>query len=99
MRKLNAKLILLDDILIMTSTTKICVTSMPDFTDSRCEKKISRMNALIPQETKDKIISQCQVILKRKLLSVSELTRVLGRLSSTAIPVLAAALQYRAIQR
>ena len=39
MRKLNARLIiLLDDILIMTSTTKICVTSMPDFTDSRCEK-------------------------------------------------------------
>ena len=51
------------------------------------------------QERKDKIISQCQDILKEKSVSLKELTQVFGCLSSTAIAVLVAPLQYRAIQR
>ena len=48
---------------------------------------------------KDKIVSQCQGILKEKPVSIRELRQVLGRLSSTAMAVLAAPLQYRAIQK
>ena len=51
------------------------------------------------QEKKDKIISQCQDILKEKSVSIRDLTQVFGCLSSTAITVLVAPLQYRAIQR
>ena len=57
------------------------------------------MTASLPQEKKDKIISHCQGILKEKSVSVRELTQVLGRLSSTAIAMLAAPLQYQAIQK
>ena len=57
------------------------------------------MSASLPQEIKDKIISHCQGILKEKSVSVRELTQVLGRLSSTAIAMLAAPLQYQAIQK
>ena len=57
------------------------------------------MSASLPQEKKDKIISHCQGILKEKSVSVRELTQVLGRLSSTAIAMLAAPLQYQAIQK
>ena len=57
------------------------------------------MSVSLPQEKKDKIVSQCQGILKEKSFSIVELTQVLGRLSSTAIAVLAAPLQYREIQR
>ena len=52
------------------------------------------MSVSVPQEKKDKIISQCQGILKEKSVSIRELTQVLGRLSSTAIAVLAVPLQY-----
>ena len=57
------------------------------------------INVSLPQEKKDKIISQYQGILKEKSVSTRELTLVLVRLSSTVIAVLTAALQYRAIQR
>ena len=57
------------------------------------------MSVSLPQEKKHKIISQCQSILKEKSVFIRELTQVLGRLSSTATAVLAAPLQYRAIQR
>ena len=57
------------------------------------------MSASLPQEKKDKIISHCQGILKEKSVSVRELTQVLGRLPSTAIAMLAAPLQYQAIQK
>ena len=57
------------------------------------------MSVSLPQEKKYKIISQFQGILKEKSVSIRELTQVLGCLSSTAIAVLAAPLQYRAIQR
>ena len=57
------------------------------------------MSFSLPQEKNDKIISQCQGILKEKSVSIRELTKVLRRLSSTAIAVLVAPLQYRAIQR
>ena len=57
------------------------------------------MGASLPQENKDKIISQCQGILKEKSVSIRKLTQMLDRLSSTAIALFAAPLQYRAIQR
>ena len=57
------------------------------------------MSVSLPQDKKNKIISQCQRILEEKAVSIRELTQMLGRLSSTAIAVLAAPLQYRAIQR
>ena len=57
------------------------------------------MSASLPQKKKDKIISHCQGILKEQSVSVRELTQVLGRLSSTATLMLAAPLQYQAIQK
>ena len=78
---------------------QICVTSMPDFTVSRCGNLFERNECITSQEKKDKIISQCQGILKEKSVSIRELTQVVGRLCSTAITVLAAPLQYRAVQR
>ena len=57
------------------------------------------MSESLPQKKKDKIISQSHGILKEKSVSIRDLTQVLGRLSSTAIAVLAAPLQYQAIQR
>ena len=62
------------------------------------EINFKEMSVSLPQE-KYKIISECQGILKEKSISIKELTQVLGWVSSTAIAVLAAHLQYRAIQR
>ena len=63
------------------------------------EINFKEMSVSLPQEKKYKIISECQGILKEKSISIKELTQVLGWVSSTAIAVLAAHLQYRAIQR
>lgn len=53
----------------------------------------------LPQEKVDKIISQCKSLLSVPKVSVRELMKLIGRLSSTAIAVLPAPLQYRAMQR
>ena len=57
------------------------------------------MRVSLPQEKKYKIISQCQNILKEKSVYVREMGQMLWRLSSTAIVVLVALLQYQKIQR
>ena len=124
MRKLNVRLIIfLDDILIMASTKKklIQARDTPIFPLQTLELLVNKnksvlhpcqilqflhveinskeMSVSLPQEKKDKIISQCQGILIEKLVSIKELTQVLDCLSSTVIAVLAARLQYRVIQR
>ena len=72
---------------------------MPDFTVSRCGNNSEEMRVSLPQEKKYKIISQCQNILKEKSVYVREMGQMLCRLSSTAIVVLVALLQYQTIQR
>lgn len=52
------------------------------------------MSVPLPQEEKDKIVSQYQVLLQEKLVSIRVLTQVLGRPSFTTIAVLVAPLQY-----
>ena len=124
MRKLNVRLIIfLDDILIIASTKKKLIqardtlifplqtlgllvnknksvlhpSQILQFLGVEINSK--EMSVSLPQEKKDKIISQCQGILIEELVSIKELTQVLDFLSSTAIAVLAAPLQYRVIQR
>ena len=53
----------------------------------------------LPQEKKDQIVKQCQDLLRKSSVSLRELTQHIGRLPSTAIAVLPAPLQYRAMQR
>ena len=53
----------------------------------------------LPKEKMENIVSQCQGLLKAKTVTVRELTQLVGRLSSAAIAVLPAPLQYRAMQR
>lgn len=57
------------------------------------------MSVRLPQEKKDKIVSQYQVLLQEKLVSIRVLTQVLGRPSFTNIAVLVAPLQYWVSQR
>lgn len=57
------------------------------------------MSVPLPQEKKDKIVSQYQVLLQEKLVSIRVLTQVLGRPSFTTIAVLVAPLQYWVSQR
>ena len=57
------------------------------------------MNVTLPQEKKDQIVKQCQDLLRKSSVSLQELTQLIGRLASTAIAVLPAPLQYRAMQR
>ena len=123
MRKLNMRLIFIDNVLIMASTKKkliqaryilIFLLQTLGFLVNKnksvlhpcqilqflaVEINSKEMSVSLPQEKKNKIISQCQSILKEKSVFIRELTQVLGRLSSTATAVLAAPLQYRAIQR
>ena len=73
---------------------QIRVTTMPDFTVSRCGNKFERNEFITSQDKKDKVISQCQGILKEKSVSIRELTQVLVSLSSTVIAVSAAPIQY-----
>ena len=56
------------------------------------------MTITLPQEKKDQIEKQCQDFLRRSSVSIRELTQLNGRLASTAIAVLPASLQYRAMQ-
>lgn len=57
------------------------------------------MSVPLPQEKKDKIVSQYQVLLQEKLVSIRVLTQVLGRPSFTTIAVPVASLQYWVSQR
>ena len=57
------------------------------------------MTITLPQEKKDQIEKQCQDFLRRSSVSIRELTQLNGRLASTAIAVLPASLQYRAMQQ
>ena len=124
MRKLNVRLIIfLDDILIIASTKKKLIQARDTLIFPLqtlgllvnknksvlhpcqilkflgVEINSKEMSVSLPQEKKDKVISQCQGILIEKLVPIKELTQVLDCLSSTAIAVLAAPLQYRVIQR
>lgn len=53
----------------------------------------------LPQEKVQKIVCQCQQMLVKSETTLRELYSLVGRLSSTAIAVLPAPLQYRALQR
>ena len=57
------------------------------------------MKLSLPQEKVEGIISQCQMMLSAEKVSIRDLMKLIGRLSSSAIAVLPAPLQYRAIQR
>ena len=57
------------------------------------------LKSSLPKEKMENIVSQCQDLLKAKTVTVRELTQLVGRLSSAAIAVLPAPLQYRAMQR
>ena len=57
------------------------------------------MKLSLPQEKVEGIISQCQMMLSAEKVSIRDLMKLSGRLSSSAIAVLPAPLQYRAIQR
>ena len=53
----------------------------------------------LPQEKKDQIVKQCRDLLWKSSVSIRELTELIGGLASTAIAILPAPLQYRAMQR
>ena len=57
------------------------------------------MTLTLAQEKKGKIAQQCQNLLGKSSDSIRELSRLIGRLASTAIAVLLAPLQYQAMQR
>ena len=57
------------------------------------------MSLSLPQEKLVKIVTQCQDLLNREFVTLRELTSLIGRLTSSAIAVLPAPLQYRTIQR
>ena len=57
------------------------------------------MKLSLQQEKVEGIILQCQMMLSAKKVSIRDLMKLIGRLSSSAIAVLPAPLQYRAIQR
>jgi len=56
------------------------------------------MTVSLPQGKVEKIIQQCQVLKTAKEVTVLDLTRLIGRLSSSALAVLPARLQYRSLQ-
>ena len=56
------------------------------------------MTLTFPQEKKEKIVKQCQDLLGKSSTSISELNQLVGCLASTAIAVLPAPLQNRAMQ-
>eukprot|EP00111_Clytia_hemisphaerica_P005046 TCONS_00014513-protein len=58
-----------------------------------------KMELTLPSDKIEKIISQCEQILSQTKVSVMDLTKLLGRLTSSAVAVLAAPLHYRKIQR
>ena len=62
------------------------------------EIKSIDMAITLPQQKKDQTEKQCQDLLRKSSVSVRELTQFIGRLVSTAIAVLPAPLQYRAMQ-
>ena len=53
----------------------------------------------LPIQKKEQIISQCQDLLNQSDVSLRPITQLIGRLSSTAIAVLPAPLQYWSLQR
>ena len=57
------------------------------------------MTISLPLQKKEQIILQCKDILNQSDVSLRQLTQLIGRLSSTAIAILPAPLQYRALQR
>ena len=63
------------------------------------EVNSQEMTLSLPMEKKDKIIKQCKSLIEKQFVSVRELTQIIGRLSSSAIAVLPAPLQYRGMQR
>eukprot|EP00111_Clytia_hemisphaerica_P004132 TCONS_00011818-protein len=58
-----------------------------------------RMELTLPSEKIEKIVSQCEQILSQTKVNLMALTKLLGRLISSAVAVLAAPLHYRKIQR
>ena len=61
------------------------------------EIKSIDMAITLPQQKKDQTEKQRQDLLRKASVSVRELTQLIGRLVSTAISVLPAPLQYRAM--
>jgi len=59
----------------------------------------SKMELTLPSEKVEKILNQCEKLLSQKVVSILELTKLLGKLTSSAVAVLAAPLHYRKIQR
>ena len=57
------------------------------------------MVLILPEGKKNKIVEQCWFLLKNPLVTIRELSHVISRLASTAITVLPAPLQYKAMQR
>ena len=53
----------------------------------------------LPMEKVEQIIAQCETLLAAERVTIRDVTRLVGRLSSAAIAVLPAPLQYRATQR
>jgi len=60
---------------------------------------MTHMTTSLPQEKVELIRKHCQDIMGKENVSIRELTSLVGRLSSTAIAVLPAPLQYRYLQR
>ena len=56
------------------------------------------MTLSLPQEKKEKIKTQYKDLLEKLLVTVRELSKLIGWLSSTALAVLPARLQYRALE-
>lgn len=58
-----------------------------------------KMELTLPSEKVNKIICQCKDLLDQNQVSILQLTKLLGKLTSTAVAVLPAPLHYRHIQR
>ena len=53
----------------------------------------------LPEGKKNTLVEQCQILLRKRSLTLKEITHVIGSLESTAVAVLPASLQYRGVQR
>ena len=65
----------------------------------RLEIDSLNMREELPKEKVDKIKKQCQPLLSLEIVSVRDLAKLMGRLSSTVVAILPAPVQYMGLQQ
>ena len=65
---------------------------------SRGRNKFKGCDLVLPEEKRNELVEQCQFLLKNPLVTIRELSQMIGRLASTTIAALPAPLLYRTMQ-